>query len=75
LDTNPARSTNQPYQTHPHNQSILWAHPTISDLLDAGVDLATVQKVAGHSTANTTAKYVHEVGRAPFGWRHRRGAP
>ena len=30
---------------------------TISDLLDAGVDLATVQKVAGHSNANTTAKY------------------
>jgi integrase len=30
---------------------------TISDLLDAGVDLTTVQKVAGHSNANTTAKY------------------
>ncbi|MDQ6789674.1 MAG: hypothetical protein M3256_22490 [Actinomycetota bacterium] len=29
----------------------------IGDLLDLGVDLATVQKVAGHASASTTAGY------------------
>lgn len=29
----------------------------ISDMLDAGVDLATVQRVAGHSSPTTTARY------------------
>jgi integrase len=43
------------------------------DLLDAGADIATVQRIMGHSDSNTTAGYAHAMGRAPFGWRHRRG--
>jgi integrase/recombinase XerD len=39
--------------TAPHDLHRTW----IGDLLDLGVDLATVQKMAGHASASTTGQY------------------
>jgi integrase/recombinase XerD len=37
----------------PHDLRRTWA----SDLLDAGVDLATVHKMTGHASVSTTGRY------------------
>ncbi len=37
----------------------LSAHPTITLLLDEGVDLITIQKLMGHESLETTQKYIH----------------
>ena len=46
----------QPRGSH-HSRRTTCVAPTISELLDAGADLATVQKMVGHESVTTTAGY------------------
>jgi site-specific recombinase XerD len=53
----------------PHDLRRTWT----GDLLQAGVDLATVQKMAGHASVSTTGKYDrrdHSVQRRAAGQLH-----
>ncbi len=51
LDTRREQAKVAPFTPHDLRRTFA------GDLLDAGVDLATVQKLMGHSNANTTANY------------------